>query len=104
MITSRAEIEQQVRPAGAIGEFLANRYAGHVADDIGVSKVIWDMAAVGWVLDDSWATTVLAPSPVLTDGMTWSRDEGRHLIGEVVAVRRDAIFGDFFTRLSTQRG
>ncbi len=102
MITTRAEVERYVRPAGEIGEFLADRYVGHVSDDIGVSKVIWDMAAVGWVLDDSWATTVLAPSPLLTDRMTWSRDEGRHLIAEVVAIERDAIFGDLFARLSAQ--
>jgi inosine-uridine nucleoside N-ribohydrolase len=100
MITCRAEIEQYVRPAGKAGAFLADRFREHVGDGTGVSKVIWDMVAVGWLLDASWTTTVLAPSPVLTDEMTWSRDDGRHLIGEVTAVRRDAIFGDFFTRLN----
>ncbi len=51
-------------------------------------------------LDASWSTTVLAHSPVLTDGMTWSSGPRRHLIGEVVEVRRDAIFADLFTRLA----
>jgi inosine-uridine nucleoside N-ribohydrolase len=100
MITGRDEIDRRVRPAGEIGAFLADRFADYVADEVGVSKVIWDMAAVGWLLNASWTTTVLVPSPVLTDGLTWSRDERRHLIGEVTAVRRDAIFGDFFSRLS----
>ena len=100
MITCGAEIEKYVRSAGRAGALLADRFAEHVGDGIGVSKVIWDMVAVGWLLDSSWTTTVLVPSPLLTDEMTWSRDDGRHLIGEVTALQRDAIFSDFFTRLN----
>ena len=100
LITTRDEIDHFVRPAGRIGEFLARRYAENVDDAAGVSRVIWDLAAVGWALDASWSTTVLAHSPVLTDGMTWSSGPRRHLIGEVVEVRRDAIFADLFTRLA----
>jgi inosine-uridine nucleoside N-ribohydrolase len=100
LITTRDEIDHFVRPAGKIGEFLARRYAENVDDAAGVSRVIWDLAAVGWALDASWSTTVLAHSPVLTDGMTWSSDPRRHLIGEVIEVWRDAIFADLFTRLA----
>ncbi len=100
LITTRAEMDMFVRPAGPLGHFLAQRYSEHVPDGPGVSKVLWDLAAVGWLLDSSWATTVLASSPVLTDAMTWSRDDRRHLIGEVVEVRRDAIFADLFNRLA----
>jgi inosine-uridine nucleoside N-ribohydrolase len=101
LITTRAEIDRFVRPAGTLGEFLARRYAENVAGDAGVSKVIWDLAAMGWLLDESWTTTVLAHSPVLTDALTWSRDDSRHLIGEVVEVRRDAILADLFKRLAS---
>ena len=100
LITTRAEIDSFVRPAGRLGHFLAQRYAEHVDSGAGVSKVLWDLAAVGWLLDSTWSTTVLAPSPVLTDALTWSRDDRRHLIGEVVEVRRDAIFADLFKRLA----
>jgi hypothetical protein len=98
--TTRDEIEHYVRPAGKVGQFLAERYAQHVEDGPGVSKVIWDLAATAWLLEPSWATDVLTQSPVLTDEMTWSRDPGRHLVAEVTYVRRDAIFGDFFVRLA----
>ena len=100
LITTSAEIEQYVRPAGSVGDFLAARYADHVEAGPGVSKVIWDLAAVGWVLGASWTTTVLRHSPVLTSEMTWSLDPGRHLIGEVTVVNRDAIFTDLFRRLA----
>jgi inosine-uridine nucleoside N-ribohydrolase len=100
LITTRAEIERYVRSSGKVGDFLANRYAEYVETGPGVSKVIWDMAAVAWLLDASWTTTVLTPSPVLTSDLTWSRDPRRHLIGEVTEVRRDLIFGDLFKRLA----
>lgn len=100
LTTTRDEIERYVRPAAKIGEFLAERYAGHVAEGPGVSKVIWDLAAVGWLLEPSWTKSVLLHSPVLTEEMTWSHDLGRHFIREVTYVKRDAIFGDLFRRLA----
>jgi hypothetical protein len=103
LATSRDEIEHYVRPAGEIGRFLARRFAEHVPEQAGTTKVMWDMAAVGWLLNPLWSTTAVTPSPVLTEEMTWSKDERRHLIGEVVAVNRDAMFGDFFTRLGAVR-
>jgi purine nucleosidase len=101
LITTREEVERYVRPCGAVGDFLAERYAGFVEGGIGVSKVIWDLGAVGWVLDPSWLTVHLTHSPILTNEMTWSRDPGRHLIAGATAVRRDAIFGDLFRRLAS---
>ncbi len=100
LITTSAEIEKYVRPTGRVGDFLATRYADHVEAAAGASKVIWDLAAVGWILGSSWTATVLRHSPVLTSEMTWSLDPGRHLIGEVTEVDRDAIFTDLFGRLA----
>lgn len=100
LTTTREEIDRHVRPAGEVGQFLADRFDEYVRDEAGVSKVIWDLGAVSWLLDAAWAETVLKPSPVLTEDMTWSVDERRHLIGEVVAVDRDAMFGHLFRRLT----
>lgn len=83
---------------------LAERYAEYVPAGPGVSKVIWDLAATGWVLDRAWASTVLTPSPILTNELTWSRDAGRHVVAEVTAVERDAIFGELFKRLALLGG
>jgi purine nucleosidase len=98
--TTRDEIDHYVRPAGKVGQFLAERYHEHVQDRPGVSKVIWDLAATAWLLGPSWTTSVLTQSPILTEEMTWSRDPGRHLMSEVTYVQRDAIFGDLFRRLA----
>jgi len=100
LVTTRAEVEEYVQPFGPIGEFLAERYFEYVPDRPGQSKVIWDMAAVGWLLDPAWTTSRLVASPLLTTDLTWSRDDNRHLITTVTSLDRDAIFGDLFERLA----
>ena len=104
VVTTRAEIEHYVRPCGPIGAFLADRYAEYVDEGPGRSKVIWDLAATGWLLDPAWTRTESRPSPILTTELTWSEDASRHAIREVVAVDRDAVFGDLFSRLGKVSG
>ncbi len=101
LITTRGEIDRHVRPAGPLGEFLAERYLDYVGDRVGASKVIWDLAATGWLLDRGWSTTTLTHSPILTSEMTWSRDSRRHLVGVVTELDRDGIFADLFGRLAS---
>lgn len=101
LITTRGEIDRSVRPAGPLGEFLAKRYLDYVGDRVGASKVIWDLAATGWLLNREWATTTLTHSPILTSEMTWSRDPRRHLVGMVTELDRDGIFADLFSRLAS---
>jgi inosine-uridine nucleoside N-ribohydrolase len=93
------EIERYVEPHGAIGKFLAMRFKEYAKDHTGWAKEIWDMAAVAWLLDETWAPSVLIPSPVLTDNMTFSVDRSRHPIRYVTYVRRNPILQDFIKKL-----
>jgi purine nucleosidase len=104
MITTKAEIDRYVRPLGDVGALLAGLYDDYVPDEPGQSKVIWDMAATAWVLHQDWLDTELITSPLLTPGLTWSRDPGRHLIRSTTQVHRDQIFGDLFRRLAEHSG
>ena len=92
-----------VKGKGAIGDFLAMRfreYAGGEENVMGWTKQIWDMAAVAWVIDDSWIPTVLEATPLLTNDYTWSFDGGRHLNRtSTAAMNRDGIMRDFFVKL-----
>jgi hypothetical protein len=60
------------------------------------SKVIWDVSTVAWLRNAGWLPSNLVHSPVLTPGFTYSRDESRHLIRQVIDVNRDAIIGDLY--------
>ena len=95
------EIERHVQPHGAIGEFLAQRFKEYSDQHVGWSKEIWDMAPVGWLIDPSWAPSVLVSTPVLTDSITWSVDRSRHLMRYVYKVERDSILRDFFAKLAS---
>jgi hypothetical protein len=101
--SSVPEIERYVEPCGEIGRFLAMRFKQYEADHKAWSKVIWDMAAVAWLLDASWTPSVLVPTPVLTDNTTFSVDRARHLMRYVTYVDRDAILRDFIGKLERHR-
>jgi Inosine-uridine preferring nucleoside hydrolase len=93
------EIERYVEPQGEIGKFLAARFKGYSDDHLGWSKEIWDMAAVGWLINPDWVPTVLASTPILTDQATWSVDRTRPPMRYATIVKRDLILKDFFSKL-----
>lgn len=99
-----AEIERYIEPCGEIGRFLAMRFKEYETDHKGWSKVIWDMAAVAWLLDASWAPSVLVPTPVMTDNTTFSTDRSRHAMRYVTHIDRDAIMRDFIGKLEARTG
>jgi inosine-uridine nucleoside N-ribohydrolase len=104
MITTKAEIDRYVRPRGEVGALLAGLYDDYVPDEPGQSKIIWDMVATAWVLNQDWLGTEFTTSPLLTPSLTWSRDPGRHLIRSTTQLDRDLIFGDLFRRLAEHHG
>jgi len=93
------EIERYVEPCGEIGRFLAMRFKEYSDDHLGWAKEIWDMAAVGWLLDPDWAPSVLVPTPIVTELKTYSFDASRHPMRYVTQVRRNPILRDFFIKL-----
>lgn len=97
--TTQAEIERHVRGAGAIGDYLADIYAGYYPEHFGRSKVLWDLGAVAWLVNPAWVPTAQVHSPLLTAEGTWSHDPRRHLIREALWVDRDAVYRDLFTKL-----
>lgn len=97
--TTQAELAQFLKGRAAIGDFLFETYSGYYDDHYAISKEIWDLAPVAWLLNPDWAESVLTHSPILTNDITWSIDPRRHLIREVIRVKRDAIFGDLFRKI-----
>ena len=100
------EIERYVEPYGEIGKFLAMRFKEYAegGDFVGWSKEIWDMAPVGWLLNEDWAPSVLVPTPIMTDQVTYSFDRSRHAMRYVTFIRRDPILKDFFHKLAKRAG
>ena len=99
LISTVSEIEKYIEPHGQIGKFLAMRFKEYNNNHKGWSKEIWDMAAISWVLNEEWAPTNIAPSPILLDDKRWAFDENRHPIKIVYEIKRDLILQDFIEKL-----
>lgn len=97
--TTVPEMERYVGGQGAVGDYLLQIFKDYKKDHFGWSKVLWDMTAVGWVINAQWVPSDLVHSPIVTDNFTYSFDRSRHLIRCANFVQRDPIFRDFFTKL-----
>lgn len=99
---SLPEMEQYVKGRGAIGNYLCEIFAAFEHTDLTqpyTSKVIWDIAPVAWLIEESLVSTCVIPCPLLTTELTWSHDPRRHLTREAYQLNRDGIFRDLFERL-----
>jgi hypothetical protein len=94
-------MESSLHGSGPVGEYLCDIFRAYESYDLtarGASKVIWDLAPVGWLLDSGWVRTSVAPSPILADECRWQYDAGRHPIRLAEQVDRDKVFADLFTK------
>lgn len=100
LLTTVSEIERYVQGKGAIGDYLSDIFKAYHADHFAWSKVLWDIATIAYLVNDSWIPTTLVHSPVLSDQLTWSTDTSRHFIRSATFVHRDPIYRDLFHKLS----
>ena len=100
--TTVPEMERYVGGRGAIGDYLLKIFKEYRKDHFAWSKVLWDMTAVAWLINDQWLPSDLVHSPIVTDNYTFSFDKSRHLMRSVNFVQRNPIFRDFFTKLEKQ--
>ncbi len=97
--TTVPEMERYVAGRGPVGDYLLKIFKDYHKDHFAWSKVLWDMTAIAWLVNDRWLPSDLVHSPIVTDNYTLSFDNSRHLIRVVNFVHRDPIFRDFFTKL-----
>jgi len=103
LLTTESEIEKYVKGCGKVGDYLHEIFVNYHADQYARSKVIWDIAAIAWLLNPNWVPTDIVHSPILTDQLTWSFDNNRHFIRNANFIHRDPIFRDLFKRLEASQ-
>jgi inosine-uridine nucleoside N-ribohydrolase len=64
------------------------------------SRVIWDVTAVGWLLDDEFMRDRLEHSPIPEYDNRYAFDKTRHFIKYVFEINRDMLFEHLFKTLS----
>lgn len=102
--TSRYELEHWLKGKNALCDYLADNMIAE-AESYAAGKpwtrVIWDVTAVAWLLneDNRFMEDELIPSPVPEYDLHMVTDSHRHLIRYVYRVKRDALFEDLFRKL-----
>ncbi len=94
------ELEHHIGGRSALCDYLVSITSEHMTRHGAQSKVIWDVSTVAWLRNSEWLPSNLVHSPILSPSFTYSRDESRHLIRQVIDVKRDAIIGDLYEVLA----
>ncbi len=105
LAVSKYELEHWLKGKNPLCDYLCENTVNE-ADSYAKGKpwtrVIWDVSAVSWLLNDQnqYMSDLLIPAPIPEYDMQYAFNENRHLIRYVYDVKRDAVFEDLFRVLS----
>lgn len=99
--TSKYELEHWLKGKNALCDYLCEntiQAAESYAAGIPWTRVIWDVTAVAWLLNENarFMQDRLIPSPIPEYDKNYSVNENRHFIKCVYTINRDALFDDLF--------
>ena len=103
-LTSKYELEHWLKGKNALCDYLYNNTIQE-ADSYAAGKpwtrVIWDVTAVAWLLNENskFMAERLMPSPIPEYDGHYAFDSNRHLIKYVYNINRDSLFEDLFNKL-----
>ena len=102
--TTKPELEHWLRGKSALADYLVQNTieeADSYAKGRPWSRIIWDVTAVAWLLNDDhrFLDAELVRSPIPEYNNRYTFEENRHNIQCVTHVRRDELFADLFEKL-----
>ena len=100
---SGPELEHWLKGKNKLCDYLVDVTIKAANHDSGIStwtRVIWDVTAIGWLLDGDFMLDRLEHSPIPEYSHHYSFDPRRHLIRYVYHINRDNLFKELFEKLS----
>lgn len=103
--TTQPELEHWIKGKNPLCDYLFQRTveaAEKYAKGRVWSRVIWDVCAVAWLLNDNdrFMLSVTDHTPIPTSPCRYVLDEYRHSYRRVTFINRDALFGELFRVLA----
>jgi inosine-uridine nucleoside N-ribohydrolase len=101
--TSGPELEQWLRGKNELCDYLVDVTTKAAMHDSGIStwtRTIWDVTAVGWLLDGDFMRDRLEHTPIPEYSNYYSFDPRRHLYRYVYHINRDNLFKELFNKLA----
>ena len=107
-LTTEPELKYWLHGKNELCDYLVNSViteAETYASGKAWSRVIWDVTAIGWLLndDDRFMSWRLEHSPIPEYDYRYAFDHRRHFITIVDNINRDALFTSLFTKLTSDR-
>jgi len=103
LITTKPELEYWLKDKNPLCDFLLDltvKYCEHYFQDAAWSKVIWDIAAVAWLIDGTFCEDRVITAPLFEYDHHYGEDPDGLPIRYVYYWNRDAIFSDLFKKLT----
>lgn len=101
LLTTVAELEACIGGKNELCDALIDIVRNYSDDHFGWAKEIWDISAIGYLINPDWVPTKLTHSPLLTDDSHRATDERRHMIREAYFCHRNPIYQDMFRKLGS---
>lgn len=102
---SKPELEFWLKGKNTLSDYLIEntiKEAESYAKGTAWTRVIWDVTAVAWLLNDSdrFMESRIIPAPVPTYDYLYAKDDNGYLMRYVYHIKRDALMTDLLTKLA----
>lgn len=102
--TTIPELQDYLKNEGPIADYLLDLFTGYDPTEYQYedtpgdvwSKEIWDLAPVGYLINQEWVPTHLVHSPELSNEHNYTQNTSRHLMRLAQDVKRDFVYNDLF--------
>lgn len=99
LLATVPELEAYLKGYNPTCDALVELFSAYSDDHFGWAKEIWDISAIGYLIDPAWSFSAVVPAPILSSDSNYSHNPARHFMREVLWVNRNAIFKDMYTKL-----
>lgn len=105
-ISTKYELEHFLAGKNPLADYLCRNTVEYTEMRSGLacwSKVIWDVTAVGWLVDPAFMRDKLIPAPIPEYDGKWAFDVTRPLCKQVWHINRDALLSDLIEKLTGEK-
>lgn len=101
-ISTEPELKAHFYGKNALCDYLVENTCAYMGDAPMWSKVIWDVTAVAWLLDEKFMEDRIVPAPIPQYDFHYSHDSRRHPCKYVWHINRDALLRDLCKKLTME--
>lgn len=110
LVTTSFELEHYLLNSN-IGRYLCEEFKNckkkhykDLEDEIGSSKTLWDLSAIGYLLNKDWFVTEKISCPYILENGMYEKTDNRHEVTFVNDLFRNKIFHDYFKKMERYNG